>query len=78
MTLAIVVLYVLCSLLTLAVLTLAWYCNYLAERHNALNDALVAYAEGVTKVFASLRIVTIREKEPADTVFRVEAPKGIQ
>lgn len=78
MIIAIVVLYAFCSLLTLAVMSLAWYFNDLSQKHVELNNAFIDYAEGVTKVFASLRVVTIRESKPAETVFKVEAPKGIQ
>lgn len=75
---AIVILFAVCFLLAISVAFLYWYTRYLKDRHNELVQAFLDYSDGITKVFASLRVVTIREKQPAETVFRVEAPKGVQ
>lgn len=75
---AIVILFAICFLLALAVVALGLYCNHIARRHNTLSKAFVDYADGVTKVFASLRVISAREVEPGQGVYTVETPKGIQ
>lgn len=76
MIIALTVLFCLSALQFLYLLILSWGYNDLKQKHEKLSQAFVDYANGITKVFSSLRIVEIR---PAtEDVSKTEAPKDIQ